>query len=90
MAVNQALPSVFGLSEARWHERQAEAYGERMPLSALATTLVRDPQLLVVNVFDPSVRSTCRIDSCLLFFAPCTLQTVSWPVVLSASVNNMQ
>jgi len=28
-----------------------------MPLSALATTLVRDPQLLVVNVFDPSVRS---------------------------------
>lgn len=38
-------------------DRQAEAYGERMPLSALATTLVRDPQLLVVNVFDPSVRS---------------------------------
>ncbi len=36
--------------------QQAEAYGERMPLSALATTLVRDPQLLVVNVFDPAVR----------------------------------
>ena len=27
-----------------------------MPLSTLATTLVRDPQLLVVNVFDPAVR----------------------------------
>ena len=30
-----------------------------MPLSALATTLVRDPQLLVVNVFEPSVRGCC-------------------------------
>lgn len=34
---------------------KADVYGERMPLSAVATVLVRDPQLLVVSVFDPSV-----------------------------------
>ena len=57
-------------SSLRSCERQAEAYGERIPLSALATTLVRDPQLLVVNVFDPSVRSSDYIaignDQCML------------------------
>lgn len=33
---------------------KVEVYGERMPLKACGTVLVRDPQLLAVTVFDPS------------------------------------
>ena len=50
------MPFICNAHYPRCSHAQAEAYGERMPLSALATTLVRDPQLLVVNVFDPAVR----------------------------------
>lgn len=34
---------------------KVDVYGERMPLKACGTVLVRDPQLLAVTVFDPSV-----------------------------------
>lgn len=50
-----AIRSGRASSEMLEHVR-AEVYGERMPLAAVATVLVRDPQLLVVSVFDPSVR----------------------------------
>ena len=37
---------------------KAEAYGDRVPLNTLATILARDAQLLVANVYDPSVSNT--------------------------------
>lgn len=51
-----AIRSGRASSEMLEHVR-AEVYGERMALSSVATVLVRDPQLLVVSVFDPSVRA---------------------------------
>jgi Ribosome recycling factor len=49
---------------------KVEAYGETMLLKNLATVSVKDPQLLVVTVFDPSVRPSAFWllpvdDSCL-------------------------
>ena len=51
-----AIRSGRASSEMLEHVR-ADVYGERLPLSSVATVLVRDPQLLVVSVFDPSVRT---------------------------------
>lgn len=35
---------------------RVDLYGEKLPLKACGTVSVRDSQLLVVTVFDPSVR----------------------------------
>lgn len=44
---------------------QVEAYGARQPLSAVAQVNAKGPQLVTVNVFDPSVRaSRCASDQC--------------------------
>lgn len=34
---------------------RVDIYGDHLPMKACGTATVRDPQLLVVNVFDPSV-----------------------------------
>lgn len=36
---------------------QVVAYGKPMPLTALGQPVLKNPQLLVVNVFDPAVRA---------------------------------
>lgn len=47
----------LGVGAGMLDHLKVDVYGERMPLKACGTVLVRDPQLLAISVFDPSVRN---------------------------------
>ena len=58
---------------------KVDVYGEKLPLKACGTVLVRDPQLLAISVFDPSVSQHAAANP---FAVVCGLQEVSQPSAL--------
>ncbi len=43
---------------------KVEVYGDSMPMKACGMATVRDPQLLVFNVFDPQVGEGSSLGDC--------------------------